>query len=250
MALIKSSLLSDIRGSIGGTTYSRTRSGMIARNRTQPVQPNTTAQTEQRQKMMVATDIVSQLTAQDLQDWTDAIVGSGFTEQNAVGDSYVPSAKQLVTQLSLNLQTLGSAPEPDLGKFIAYPNRPSVVANLDSIAVGVGPPVVLSTLDVLVWSGNPTPSDVDVQVAATPPQLASIRNYKKYLRNLRADTAGSESSPATFSLAASYLATYPGINWTDAEGLTIGIAVKAIDTTSGINSAWSYIGKFVIPAAA
>lgn len=48
MALIKSSLLADIRGSIGGTTYSRNRGGSYARNRTVPINPQSISQTRAR----------------------------------------------------------------------------------------------------------------------------------------------------------------------------------------------------------
>jgi len=52
MALIKTGgLISEIRGSIGGTTYSRGRYGAIARNRTIPVQPNSARQMVVRNNM-------------------------------------------------------------------------------------------------------------------------------------------------------------------------------------------------------
>lgn len=49
MALVKlGGGVADIRGSIGGTTFSRTRYGAIARNRTIPVDPGSAAQTKIR----------------------------------------------------------------------------------------------------------------------------------------------------------------------------------------------------------
>lgn len=57
MALIKTGgAISEIRGSIGGTTFSRGRYGAIARNRTVPVQPNSEKQNAVRQ---ILGDLVS-----------------------------------------------------------------------------------------------------------------------------------------------------------------------------------------------
>lgn len=51
MALIRSSTISSISGSIGGTTYARNRGGAYARNRTVPINPNSIAQTRARSSL-------------------------------------------------------------------------------------------------------------------------------------------------------------------------------------------------------
>lgn len=51
MALIKSAVLSAISGSIGGTTFARNRAGSYARNRSIPVNPNSTGQISARTTM-------------------------------------------------------------------------------------------------------------------------------------------------------------------------------------------------------
>lgn len=49
MALFKSHIATSISGSTGGTTYTRTRSGMVMRARAIPVNPSSLAQTQVRQ---------------------------------------------------------------------------------------------------------------------------------------------------------------------------------------------------------
>lgn len=71
MALVKlGGGVADIRGSIGGTVFSRNRSGAIARNRTIPVNPGSAAQTKIRSCMSVVRNLwFNVLTAAQRQAW-------------------------------------------------------------------------------------------------------------------------------------------------------------------------------------
>lgn len=249
MAIYKSTLLSDIRGSINGATFSRTRAGNVIRNRTQPVQPNSPAQIAQRSRLSVATDVFKAMSGTEVQEWADAISGSGFTETNALGDSYVPSAKQLVTQTSLNLQSIGQAPIPDVGKFLANPNLPDVMAELGTITVTSGSPATLTALAVDIATTNGTSGNCAALIAVTPPLLPSINNYKKYLRTIaQSVTLGDVPTPVAVSILTEYNGKFPSVDWDNAEGLRIGVGVKIVSLDNGLGSAWFEIGMFDIPA--
>ncbi len=65
MAIFKSSVFAEVRGSIAGTTYSRNRYGAYARNRTVPVNPNSNRQLYIRQAMAQAAFNWSNLLAEE-----------------------------------------------------------------------------------------------------------------------------------------------------------------------------------------
>lgn len=87
MALFKSQLVTQISGSTGGTTYSRSPSGMYTRARAVPVNPNTAFQVEVRAGL---TDLVNRwidtLTASQREAWNLWAANTPFT--NALGDSF------------------------------------------------------------------------------------------------------------------------------------------------------------------
>jgi hypothetical protein len=109
MALIKSSLLADIRGSIGGTTYSRNRGGSYARNRTVPINPQSINQTRARSQLAVASS-----------DWglildnTDRSLWNAYAETvtglNSLGEAITFTGQQMFVRANTLLSLAGQAP--------------------------------------------------------------------------------------------------------------------------------------------
>lgn len=87
MALIKfGGGVADMRGSIGGTVFSRNRYGAIARNRTVPVDPSSTAQQKIRSIMSVVRNAwFNTLTAAQRTAWGTYAAGVEMT--NRLGES-------------------------------------------------------------------------------------------------------------------------------------------------------------------
>jgi hypothetical protein len=99
MALIKSTILSSIRGSINGATFSQNRTGAYMRNRTVPVNPNSSAQVLVRTAMQMVTNWWSnELTEVEREAWNlyaastpvtnrlgDTVHQSGFAFFTAIG---------------------------------------------------------------------------------------------------------------------------------------------------------------------
>ena len=243
MAIFKSSLLSDVRGSLNGATFSRTRAGNILRNRTQPVQPNTAFQAEQRSLMQQATDLFRALTPTEIDDWNGAIALSGFTMQNALGDTYTPSAKQVFTMAALNLSRFNGVATPaDLSKFLANSNLPGVGVPGIELETTAGPPTALNQFRL---TGCSTTVDGQVQIAATLPISPTIANYKKYLRTI--GYAASTTAPANVDIKTLYTDRFTGIDWDDAIGSKISLAIRALNDTTGLAGAWVYIGGVIVP---
>lgn len=246
MAIFKSSLLSDVRGSLNGATFSRTRAGNILRNRTQPVQPNTAFQSDQRSFMQAATDLFKDLSVADVAAWNDAISLSGFTMQNALGDTYTPSAKQVFTMAALNLSKYNNAPiAPELSKFLSDSNLPGLTYGNLVVTVDIGPPVALDSAAIADVTST---VNAVCQVAATLPISRTIRNYKKYLRTIGYFPVTPVASNVVFTTE--YETRFPGIDWTDAEGSVINVAIRALNLDTGLAGSWLYIGGDEVPPAA
>lgn len=85
MALMKSHLVTQCSGSVGGTTYSHTRSGMYMRARSIPVNPNTGFQLQVRTALTsLVTRWTSVLTTAQRAAWN--LYGANTPVTNALGD--------------------------------------------------------------------------------------------------------------------------------------------------------------------
>lgn len=74
--------VTDARGSIGGTTFSRGRGGNIARARTKPCNPRSTRQSARRaNQAWIAKYWSSTLTEQERTDWRAYAAGTGWTNR-------------------------------------------------------------------------------------------------------------------------------------------------------------------------
>lgn len=98
MALFKSPIVSDASGSIGGATFSKNKGGLYMRARVKGTQPNTTAQTDARNRLKAITQAWATLTQAERDAWIAAAQSS--TYQNALGDTKHLTGSQLFTKLN------------------------------------------------------------------------------------------------------------------------------------------------------
>lgn len=107
MALIKSSLLSSIRGSIGGTTYATNRYGMYARNRTTIANPNTGNQIAARGALGNSAQAWRNLTAEQQLGWINYAAATPVP--NRLGDMiHMSGINAYVKQASFMLFNSGT----------------------------------------------------------------------------------------------------------------------------------------------
>ncbi|MCK4959096.1 MAG: hypothetical protein KAT00_06840 [Planctomycetes bacterium] len=100
-------LVSEARGSTGGTVFSRNRYGAYTRNRTKPVDPSTAGQNDQRTRMSNSVVQWRALTdAQRIAFNAKALV-TDFT--NRIGESFHPSGMNLFIRSANLLQQAGLA---------------------------------------------------------------------------------------------------------------------------------------------
>jgi hypothetical protein len=157
MALIKSSLLSDIRGSVGGTTYSRNRGGSYARNRTVPINPQSSSQTRARSDLAQYSVGWASLTNAQRLAWNQ--YAETVVALNVLGESITYTGQQMYirsnTLLELaSLAAVNSPPPSNVQLSIAFGDSPTV--NYD-----VSDNEIVATLQqnftgtVLVFTGPP-----------------------------------------------------------------------------------------------
>lgn len=98
MAIIRSSVFSEVRGSIGGTTYARNRYGAYARNRTVPVNPRTDAQQAIRAAMATAAIVWKSLTDGERTLWNNYAAATPVT--NRLGETIYLSGQAMYNKYS------------------------------------------------------------------------------------------------------------------------------------------------------
>jgi len=101
MALIKlGGGVTDIRGSIGGTTYSRSKAGNYARSNKKPVNPRSSTQTARRAQAAYLSKYWSNtLTAQQRADWRAYAAGTTWT--NKLGETIEIGGNAAFMQLNM-----------------------------------------------------------------------------------------------------------------------------------------------------
>lgn len=232
--------VSELRGSIAGNVFSRSRAGAIVRNRAVPVNPNTTLQSEVRGRMQMVTDGFKELTKDEVDAWSE--FAATQERINRLGEVYVPSGKQLFTEASMNLMNLtpDAASLASLSAVQSDPNLPGLNSFTVTITI-VAPAITVLTLNLSGTSENAT----NLIVQATAPMLQTIRNAKKYFRQLSIPGVG-----GTVALIGAYTAQYPDVVADAApyEGRVIHFRVKALNSANGLAGEWIY-GSVEIPAA-
>ena len=233
MALIRSSLLSDIRGSIGGTTYSKVRGGLIARNRTVPYNPQSISQEQVRGNLGYVSGMFADLDFSQRQEW------KAWADQlkvlNRLGEEYTPSVRQAFIMTRLNQITIGTTPT------IAVPTTtttPTFDAKKLSVA-STADAGFLQTIDVTAASGGAAPAGQTYQIRLSPPMIAARGESYRNLMRGHNQFVSSLSTPLN-ALTAYENAFGGGGSVAAIPGQVVNVGFRLIETASGLASAWFY----------
>lgn len=225
----------DIRGSIGGTTFSRSRAGAIARNRTIPINPNTERQNEVRDDFALAAAAYAGLPQEKALLWND--YASNFSRLNALGQPYTPSGKQMAIEAGLNLRAVGQSPLTVVPSDFSEP-----------------------TLDLSIMTVTIT--NTGGELAAFTTALAAVTNAQFVIfqttmqqPSSRIDLRGSYRQTHVAADPNEALLTPYEDLWNAGDpvlltpGNVIGLRMRAINTANGLSTAWYYADQ-VVPATA
>lgn len=226
MAIFKSSVFSEIRGSIGGTTYARNKSGLYARNRSVPVNPNTLKQSMVRSQFNMAAAEFSNLPAADILAWNQ--FAQGYPAINKLGDPYTPTGKQVFMLSALNLMSIGLAP------ITSPPAGSPVIPGLDLSANTTDSTVVANAVTVLEVNSLIREVGTDVVVLQATPNLQAARqSYRNRMRQVNFNANDD------LSFADEWNAYFGDPNVTI--GQIVNVRVSSVRPASGLASAWQYL---------
>jgi hypothetical protein len=192
MASIKlGSLASDIRGSIGGTVFSRNGGGAYAKQRTKGTNPNSSGQQVMRSIMATMFTMWSALTAAVRTNW--ATYAANVSMINRLGDSINVTGYNMYARTRAIMDRLG------MNMVVAAPTV-MTLAEQDS-TVAVTPSVAGQTLSVAFDEDLPWALEVGGTLIAYQglPQNPAVNSYKGPYR-IMGSVAGSvegASSPAS-----------------------------------------------------
>ena len=143
MTLIKySGLVSDQRGKLNGSIFSKNRAGAIVKNFAKPKNPKSFYQTPNRNSWQYLIKEYSKLNLDEQRTWIDA--ARGFTWYNKVGNPYQPTGQLLYLSCNQNLSLIGVSP---VRSFITVPAAPVVVsATIDDFFAGDSSMIIDKTL--------------------------------------------------------------------------------------------------------
>lgn len=159
MALIQlGPIVSEIRGSAGGSTFARNRYGNYVRRRTKPVDPGSEKQNLQRTQLSAAVVSWRGLTAAQRDLWNAKALITDFT--NRLGSSFHPSGMNLYMRSAQLLLAAGMAAITD------PPVTPVIDDHATGITYAVDPGLEINTTiadwaatcALLIWHQNDLPN--------------------------------------------------------------------------------------------
>lgn len=224
MAKIKfGAFLTDMRGKVGGTIFSRNKGGAYTKNKVTPLNPQTHGQQVQRQRLSAFAQAWRELTDAQRTGWNE---GAGdFPLVNVFGDTYTLAGNMLYNQLNLNLAKIGA---PAISE-IPVPEGVGEVS-LDSALV------TALTLDVQMSKSIPVGQSGVFRTSTG--FSAGISNFKNKLRQQEVVTS-------VFTDAGSILSAYEDKFGTPVVGSKIGIELVLINDTTGESGIPTKVGAVV-----
>jgi len=230
MAKVKyGEMIADMRGKINGTVHSKNRFGAYMRNKTSPVNPQTTYQSGVRNSFTSFTQGWRGLTAAQRASWMGVV--DAFSKTNVFGDNVKMTGANLYISLNRNIATIG-------GVAISSPPIPASVTPVATLSI-----VADVSLDSILATFTPAiPATQRVAIFATAPQSAGVTFVKNKYRLIEViDSA--DVSP--YDISAAYEVKF-GTSWATA-GQKVFVKFVPIITLSGISAIGLEASAIVIP---
>lgn len=181
MAKVKfSALVSEMRNKLNGSVFSKNRAGNYLRNKTTPVNPQTTFQQAVRQRLGNLSAGFRALGLSVIQAWNEAAVNFPYTD--IFGDQKFLNGKDLYVKLNVNLANAAQSPITAPPLPVGFPVFSLTGATLTQ-AAGVFDSFTLATSFAIV------PAGYTLLVHATDPINPGINFVKNRYRLLGAFTA-------------------------------------------------------------
>ena len=218
MARIKySALVSDMRNKLNGSVMSKNRAGSYIRNKTTPVNPQTSFQQDVRQRLGAFSSQWGSLTVAQRASFANATPNFPYTD--IFGDKKELDGKSLFIKLNSNLANIGS---PAILVAPAPVGVPVFVADTLSVTQTAG---LISDVELIV-SGATVPVGFAMAVYATPPVKAGVSFVKNKFRFIGTATA----TASLVDLTDTYIERFGGVIQA---GQTVHVRIALVSTKSG-----------------
>ncbi len=227
MAKIKlSAIVSEVRGKLNGSVFSKNRGGAYVRTKVTPVNPQTLAQGNVRAALTNLSQSWKALTEAQRKAWNSAV--SQFTSTDIFGDIKTPSGINLYNKLNLNLAAIGETPiaSPPLAVSVGYFDSLSVAAAAGAGTIAANYTAVGATVDQTVI------------VEATPCVSAGKSFVKSEFRQI-GTFAGNAVSPQ--ALGAMWSAKFGSL----VAGKKVFIRLKFVDKNTGVSGQYTSVSAVV-----
>jgi len=191
--------ITDIRGSIGGTTFSRSAAGLIARTRRKPVNPNSALQSAARAKMSyLAEHWNGTLTEQQRADWRDFAANSPGT--NKLGQSISLSGLDCFLRLNAHLLAIPIAVNAGAPTAYGAASQTPIVVTASAASQNI------TLADPVSGWDKDTDDDYLAIFLALPQNAGRVGNPRAYQH--RTSFPGDSVAPIAFPTEVSYLRTF------------------------------------------
>jgi hypothetical protein len=218
MARIKySALVSDMRNKLNGSVLSKNRAGSYVRNKTTPVNPQTSFQQAQRQRLGSLSTGWGGLTQAQRQSWLSAT--SSFPYTDIFGDKKELDGKSLYIKLNSNLENVGSAQIDVAPASVGIP----VFGVTGALVTPGGISADSFTVDV---SSATVPAGFALAVYATPPIKPGVSFVKNKYRFIGVATVTAGVADITDAYNARGFGEFPA-------GYGAYVRAVLVSTTSG-----------------
>jgi len=220
-------IVTDGRGKIGGHVASKNRSGAYLRTKVTPVNGQTSAQTQIRNRFTVLAQGWRGLTEEQRAAWNTAV--SDFMRTNIFGDSVKPTGSTLYQRLNNNLVNVGVSP-------ILVPPLPAAVGEVTAVSIAIA--AGAGTMS-LIMSGA-VPADTKVKVWACGPVSAG-KSFVKSEYRLISILEPLAATPV--NMKAAYEAKFGSVGLA---GQKIFVKVVAVNATTGQEGTASQVSGIVV----
>lgn len=209
-------IVSEIRGKIASTVFSRNKGGAVIRNRIVPINKRSALQTQRRQVLASFAAQWRGLTQAQRDGWNSA--AANFPVQDSLGQTIFLSGEQLYIRCNTNLTLISQSTISDA----PVPTSFAVVA--------LGASVISSAASTVAFTPDPVPAGYNLVIRATP-QLSPGRNFapQSAFRFIQAEAAAA-TSPA--DIATSYEALFGD---TFVAGQKVFIEAYLVEIASGLS---------------
>lgn len=210
-------IVSEIRGKIAATVFTKNKAGASIRNRVTPINRRSVGQTEQRQQLAALAAQWRGLTEAQRLSWNNA--GPSFPQTDNLGQTIFLTGEQLFVRCNANLILIGeaqitSAPTPTSFDVLSFTSI-TADASAGTIALAFAPTV---------------PAGYVMVVRATPPVSQGKSFVAQSAFRFISAVAAAQTSP--YALGTEYVAVHGAI--TNSTDQKIFIELLLVEMASGL----------------